>query len=524
MISYLAINGLIGLLTLAIFRFLKASIKLRYYFALFALFVWFMPYAWLNQWMSTSISKETTWIIPNIDFTTTQNEIAKASESALSLDVMSLFYILFAVGGFLFIYRLIKLLHWQKSLTQNHEFQLLEHDFNSVYAPVRITRKIQSALITGYKKPVIWISTRIAKSQHLELVLIHESQHIASKDNWKLLFLELIRSLFWWNPIVIRLVNEVKFLIEAQCDQKACASFGRLNYLNGLAKLMLEQPRIQYASFVSTISQKQSTNMKRIAYIKENNPMTNLTKSIYSLASLLFILLILSPIFESRAIATETHQSSSPVNLNEKITLNFKEIPLNAFATIMGQFLSVESIEVSPSITKHPVDISVESMPAAEVFALIEKEINVRFELNDNQLTVTELSPGIKSNPIQSRKAPTDKNQGALVNFKVVTTNLNKNTPVNATFAVWTEFGKQAFIKLDDEWQIALTPERIKDQIKLSFIVIENTQNPEMDIVASPTIITNFNEEATVSFINDQLGEKLELFVTASKTPKPQQS
>lgn len=524
MISYLAINGLIGLLTLTIFRFLKASIKLRYYFAIFALFVWFIPYAWLKQWMPSSISRDITWIIPNIDFTTTQYEITQASKSALSLDVISLFYILFTVGGFLFVYRLIKLLCWQKSLTQSNDFQLLEHDFDSVYAPVRVSRKIQSALITGYKNPVIWISNKIAKSQHLELVLIHESQHIASKDNWKLLFLELLRSLFWWNPIVIQLVKEVKFLIEAQCDQKACVNFGRLNYLNGLAKLMLELPRIQYANFVSTISQKQSTNMKRIAYIKENNPMSNLTKPIYSLASLFFILLVLSPMFESHATASESHHSSSSVDLNEKITLNFKEIPLNAFATIMGQFLSVESIEVSPSIAKHPVDISVESMPAAEVFELMEKEINVRFELNDNLLTVTELSPGIKSKSIQSSKVPTNKNQGALVNFKVVTTHLNKNAPVNATFTVWTEFGKQAFIKLDDEWQIALTPERIKDQVKLSFIVIENTQNPEMDIVASPTIITNFNEEATVSFINDQLGEKLELFVTASKTPKPQNS
>jgi hypothetical protein len=111
-----------------------------------------------------------------------------------------------------------------------------------------------------------------------------------SCDNIRLLLLEFAECLFWWNPLVRKLVHVNRFFIEVRCDENASNGYGKSAYIEDLASLILAKHCVQNneksSSFSSSASSNITNNIARIKLLKEKRKMTFIKKIAYTLIAL----------------------------------------------------------------------------------------------------------------------------------------------------------------------------------------------------------------------------------------------
>ncbi|MEG2648195.1 MAG: M56 family metallopeptidase [Anaerovoracaceae bacterium] len=100
-------------------------------------------------------------------------------------------------------------------------------------------------------------------------ILLHELQHIKGNDtSIKILYI-LIKSLFWWNPIVFSFQREVENLLELRCDARVIKSINedeRIMYLESILRII---KRIGLDSQDYSPSMSSLVNAKEDTFIKQ---------------------------------------------------------------------------------------------------------------------------------------------------------------------------------------------------------------------------------------------------------------
>ncbi|WP_448564914.1 M56 family metallopeptidase [Thalassotalea ganghwensis] len=278
MLSYLIVNIASSALVLSYIRCDRGTVNANYWLSNLAICCWLLPINTIARLLTDiSLSKPVIIAYSSVSKLIASSPIKPTrfnfSEIALQVLIM-----LFLIGVLIASIRLLKFHYWRKQLTRSSKTTyhlLLSKRYNH---PIYTSPNIEGAITLGIINPIIVMSEKVATDPEVELVILHEKQHIQNSDNGKLLFLLLMESIFWWNPLVRSLVKLNRFLIEVKCDQKVSAVYP--NYVEGLSQLMLRHQRDKTMALSSNVLTSKNTNIHRIKLLKENRTMNLFNKAI----------------------------------------------------------------------------------------------------------------------------------------------------------------------------------------------------------------------------------------------------
>lgn len=117
--------------------------------------------------------------------------------------------------------KIIKILLKTNVPNQNHikldSFNFLEP---AIYCNLTIvqTKYISTPAITGIFKPIVILPELDLTSTNFKYIILHEIQHFKFHDIFLKICLELLCVLYWWNPIVFLLKQQILNLLELRID------------------------------------------------------------------------------------------------------------------------------------------------------------------------------------------------------------------------------------------------------------------------------------------------------------------
>ncbi len=117
---------------------------------------------------------------------------------------------------------------------------LLPDDLRATRTAIRIVPGSRVALASGVLRPTVWIGDAFASRADLELALVHECTHVRAHDPFWITLITTVERAYWWNPLVAALSRQAVLMSEAACDRRCSARFGRPQYIERLAALMLD--------------------------------------------------------------------------------------------------------------------------------------------------------------------------------------------------------------------------------------------------------------------------------------------
>ncbi|WP_138429101.1 M56 family metallopeptidase [Fodinibius saliphilus] len=212
------------------------------------------------------------------------------------------------VGGALFyVTKLLVYCLQLKKLEQNHHFQPLCQCSELVSNLPRIDSKAANSLIAYSKKETIpftygWYKTKIiipedlkSDPESLSMAVQHELTHIKHNDFLINGINILIKSLFWFHPLLHYLYNSSKDYREITCDNEVLAynTFSKKKYASLLFELAKREHRTNIALSMAV---NPSSLKKRIQIMSGETTFTSKlkTSSLISLTSVLLIVLTIS--------------------------------------------------------------------------------------------------------------------------------------------------------------------------------------------------------------------------------------
>lgn len=110
-------------------------------------------------------------------------------------------------------------------LSPQRRQQLLRYQRHTGIA-IRITERQCSPFVVGLWQPTLVISHAAAEvltPAQFSLMVRHELTHVARRDTWLMLLSQLLQSLFWFNPVLHRLLTKLHWAVEASCDSAVLA-------------------------------------------------------------------------------------------------------------------------------------------------------------------------------------------------------------------------------------------------------------------------------------------------------------
>jgi len=285
--NYLFLSAVISIVALALLNYGEGSNNANYYLSSFAIVTWFIPYPILAELIPEKILMEPLIL----SFSELSLATNVSSEQSITLDVdlwlMRGLFGLMVIGVLLFLNRLLQSIKWGNQIMKDSSLVHLSGLKTTSQTPVYTVNQVSSGLLLGILKPVIIISNNIVNPKHINLILSHEQQHIKSFDNVRLLLLEITECLFWWNPLVRRLVKTNRFLIELRCDENASIEYGRSNYIEDLTSLILSNHHAMHNgeadNLVCSATSGFANNVTRIKLLKERRKMILRKKLCYAL-------------------------------------------------------------------------------------------------------------------------------------------------------------------------------------------------------------------------------------------------
>ena len=214
------------------------------------------------------------------------------------------------VSAFLLLYRYhrlrrdINLLPEAQDPTVLSQFDriLAEKHFARSRFHVRESRELSSPFVTGLLHPVIVVPTLTLSQQEWYYVLSHETAHYLHGDTLYKLLIELLKIVFWWNPLFYLFCDKISIYIEESADLLATEQLdddSKLEYLDCLvhvAKESIHHPLLSHSS-LSFDGYANSELKKRIVVIMnsiENPQASNKKRGQYGFIILMILVTFLS--------------------------------------------------------------------------------------------------------------------------------------------------------------------------------------------------------------------------------------
>lgn len=106
--------------------------------------------------------------------------------------------------------------------------------------------------------------------EDLKQILLHESVHVDQGHTWDILFLQLIKAVFWFNPAVYLVEKQIREIHEFQADQGVTSSYSKIAYSRLLVKQLSKDCGLQ---FMNNFNQFQTK--KRIIMMNKTKSKSN---------------------------------------------------------------------------------------------------------------------------------------------------------------------------------------------------------------------------------------------------------
>jgi beta-lactamase regulating signal transducer with metallopeptidase domain len=281
--NYFYISTAISLIVLILIKYGKGTSNANYNLSSLAIASWFIPYSYMAELIPREILIQPVVIAFSQISSTSIGSSEQSHYFDLEIWLKWGFWSLISIGVLLLINRCIRFVKWNNQVKNDSSLTLMSELSSKYKLPIYSVDKISSGLLLGILNPVIIISKLITEPKHIKLIIAHEKQHLVNKDNLRLMLLEIVECLFWWNPFVRKLIKTNRFFIEARCDESTSKEYGHSEYIKDLASLMLLKYHDKPSHLVCTATSNNKNNIARIKLLKEKRKMTFSKKVIYTL-------------------------------------------------------------------------------------------------------------------------------------------------------------------------------------------------------------------------------------------------
>jgi len=226
-------------------------------------------------------------------------------------------YIGIVISALIFSYKIIKLL------------QLADQNPKRWKGNLLIINLVNSATAFSFFH-YIFLGQQI-KIEEKASILKHEMIHVKEKHTFDLLFFELLRIVFWFNPLVYMFQKRVVTLHEFITDEKAMKLTGKKAYYQNLLSQVFETKNL---SFVNTFF-KQSLIKKRIVMLSKTKS-NKILKFKYALLIPVVFGMLLYTSCEKETILEE--ESVNLRELNFSVPISFKPKSFDAVSEAYKPF------------------------------------------------------------------------------------------------------------------------------------------------------------------------------------------
>ena len=237
--------------------------------------------------------------------------------------------VLLLIWGIGFIYRIHRLWQQYKTFTAalhslpvnipllNRCKKILCYEFSADDSPKKIvilqSCYISSPFITGFFKPVIVLPDIDFTDNELRYILSHEVQHFKFRDMFLKLNIEIIASLFWWNPVIHLLKHQVNNLLELRVDTAISINWStqqKVDYLQCLANIYERSSNQKYQQLVIGFSKENRDFILVRAdslFYKKKTLCHSVT---FAMLSLVWVLISFSLVFEPYSISPDVEKNT----------------------------------------------------------------------------------------------------------------------------------------------------------------------------------------------------------------------
>lgn len=144
-----------------------------------------------------------------------------------------------------------------------------ELDLN-VAPKIYASESIPVPCMFGFFKPIIFLPEIELSDEQWKYVILHELTHFKHKDMWIKLCIHIIHAIFWWNPLIYLLQDDLEQTLEIHCDMsiiKDKPSSEKIFYLNTLLSVFENVGSTKYNNipnlYSPIVSSNQSSNLKQ---------------------------------------------------------------------------------------------------------------------------------------------------------------------------------------------------------------------------------------------------------------------
>jgi len=254
-----------------------------------------------------------------------------------------LWFVGFLLNGYGFLNGYKKITRLKKSSTDCNHDKLLEvlqkiklrmkikRDIKLLFSPL-----INSPITTGFIKPIIYLPIGFVNNltfYEVESILQHEISHIKRFDYLINILLVSLESIFFFNPILLILIKELRTEMEFVCDDDVTKNYHSITYAYSLLKL---QENNIISKIVLPIKKAETSEFRhRIERIVSSNSTRKKTIFQITLPILLIVIMGLSigmnrkektPVLKAKEksatiINTNNTASNKPINKKEDLIL-----------------------------------------------------------------------------------------------------------------------------------------------------------------------------------------------------------
>ena len=115
----------------------------------------------------------------------------------------------------------------------------------------------------SFFKYLIWDNTQQLTEAEQKQILAHEKVHINQRHSYDIVFLELLKIVFWFNPFIYLFKNLLEEIHEYEADHTVAKSSGKQAYAQLLVKLVFTKMGLELGSYFN-----KSKTLKRVDMIK----------------------------------------------------------------------------------------------------------------------------------------------------------------------------------------------------------------------------------------------------------------
>jgi len=199
------------------------------------------------------------------------------------------------------------------------------------------------------------------------IIIAHEMVHVKEKHSLDILYMQLLKILFWYNPLIYIYEKEIKEIHEYIADQKVIHFIDKKDYLNLLLQSRFQNYNI---SFVNSFSNKTNILKKRI---KMQNKKQSPKVSYLKYSSLVLVIFSLSLLIN----ACKKDQGTTINSLEKKKDIKQVQVEITD---------SNDEIEVAYQFLKNPPEMKAcEGLTGKEAKECFNKSIREFISKNFNK-------------------------------------------------------------------------------------------------------------------------------------------